>query len=101
MIIKADALAAGTPCILSNLPALKENFHSAAVFVDPKDVEGFAQAILTLLSDPEKCKKLKKRTKTSQTIFLGSSRKARTRSSKRCGQALVHLALTYTHFARS
>lgn len=57
----AEAMAAGLPCILSNLPALKENFHSAAVFVEPKNVDGLAQAIFALLSDPEKRSKLKKR----------------------------------------
>jgi len=60
-LVIAEAMAAGLPCILSNLPALKENFHSAAVFVEPTDVEGFAQAILTLLSNPKKCRELKKR----------------------------------------
>lgn len=60
-LVVAEAMAAGLPCILSNLPALKENFHSAAVFVEPKDVKGLAKAILALLSDPEKCRKLKKR----------------------------------------
>jgi len=60
-LVVAEAMAAGLPCILSNLPALKENFHSAAVFVEPEDVKGFAQAILALLSNPEKCRKLEKR----------------------------------------
>ena len=59
----AEAMAAGLPCILSNLPALKENFHSAAVFVKPNDVEGFAQAILSLSLDPDKCRELKRRGK--------------------------------------
>jgi len=54
----AEAMAAGLPCIISNLPALKENFNSAAVFVEPGDVEGLAQTILALLSDPRKCRKL-------------------------------------------
>ena len=57
----AEAMAAGLPCVLSNLPALKENFDSAAVFVEPEDAEGFAQAILTLLSDPEKCRELREK----------------------------------------
>jgi len=63
-LVVAEAMAAGLPCILSNLPALKENFHSAAVFVEPKDVKGLAQAILALLSDPKKRRKLKKRGQT-------------------------------------
>jgi glycosyltransferase involved in cell wall biosynthesis len=53
-----EAMAAGLPCVLSDLPALKENFRSAAVFVKPRDVEGLAQAILDLLSDAEECGKL-------------------------------------------
>lgn len=39
------AMVAGLPCTVSNLPALKENFHSAAVFVNPIDVESIAQEI--------------------------------------------------------
>lgn len=57
----AEAMAAGLPCILSNLPALKENFHSVGVFVEPKDVEGLVRAILDLLSYPEKCRILGER----------------------------------------
>lgn len=56
----AEAMAIGLPCILSDLPALKENFRSAAVFVKPNDVEGLAQEISALLSDPEKRRKLEK-----------------------------------------
>jgi glycosyltransferase involved in cell wall biosynthesis len=53
-----EAMAAGLPCILSDLPAIKENFHSTAVFVTPGDVGGLAQTVLDLLSDPEKCREL-------------------------------------------
>jgi len=53
-----EAMAVGLPCILSDIPALRENFHSAAVFVEPQNPNQLAQAILTLLSDPEKRKKL-------------------------------------------
>jgi glycosyltransferase involved in cell wall biosynthesis len=53
-----EAMAAGLPCILSDLPAIKENFHSTAVFVTPGDVGGLAQSVLDLLSDPEKCREL-------------------------------------------
>jgi len=53
-----EAMALGLPCILSDLPALKENFHSTAIFVKPRDVDGFAQAIMTLLNDEEKRKRL-------------------------------------------
>ncbi|MDH5483411.1 MAG: glycosyltransferase family 4 protein [Candidatus Bathyarchaeota archaeon] len=57
-LVVVEAMAAGLPCILSNLPALKENFHSTAVFVEPKDVKRLAKAILGLLLDPENCRKL-------------------------------------------
>jgi len=54
----AEAMALGLPCVLSDLPALQENFHSAAIFVKPRDVEGLAEAIIALLTDDEKCKEL-------------------------------------------
>lgn len=59
----AEAMAAGLPCILSNLPALKENFQPAALFVEPENVGELTQAILALLSDPEKHRRLEKRGK--------------------------------------
>lgn len=96
----AEAMAAGLPCILSNLPALKENFHSAAVFVEPKNVEELAQAMLALLSDPEKRRKLKKRGRRLIKRFSWEAvAKKRTRSFRKRGQTLVHLALLCTHFS--
>jgi glycosyltransferase involved in cell wall biosynthesis len=56
-----EAMALGLPCVLSDLPALKENFHSTAVFVKPRDVDGLAQAIMSLLTDDEKRKMLGER----------------------------------------
>jgi len=41
-----------------NIPALRENYGEAAVLVEPKDVEGFADAILQLLKDGEGREKL-------------------------------------------
>ena len=58
-----EAMSVGLPCVLSDLAALRENFLSAAVFVNPKDIQGLAQAILGLLSDPEKCEKLREKGK--------------------------------------
>lgn len=60
-LVVVEAMAAGLPCILSNLPALKENFESTALFVEPDDVAGWAQTILELLSDAEKCTDLSKK----------------------------------------
>jgi glycosyltransferase involved in cell wall biosynthesis len=53
-----EAMALGLPCILSDLPALRENFNSTAIFVKPTDVEGLAQAIINLLADGEERKRL-------------------------------------------
>jgi len=49
-----EAMAAGLPCVLSDLPALRESFAGSAVFIEQNDVEGFAQAILDLLNDHDK-----------------------------------------------
>lgn len=56
-----EAMACGLPCILSDIPALKENFGSAAVFVNPKDINGLASSILTLLFDSQKRNYLSRR----------------------------------------
>jgi glycosyltransferase involved in cell wall biosynthesis len=53
-----EAMAAGLPCILSDLPALRENFNDYAIFVRPNDVKGFAQAALDLLHDHDRFKLL-------------------------------------------
>jgi len=58
-----EAMAAGLPCILSDLPALRENFNDSAIFVKPNDVEGFAQAELALLHDHDRFKLLQKKGK--------------------------------------
>lgn len=60
-LVIVEAMAAGLPCVLSNLPVFKENFHSAAVFVEPNNPKELAKTILALFSDPETCRKLKKR----------------------------------------
>jgi len=46
------------PFAYVNIPALRENYGEAAVLVEPKDVEGFADAILQLLKDGEGREKL-------------------------------------------
>jgi len=56
----AEAMACGLPCIVSDIPALKENYREAAILVRPNDTEGFAQAIMELLRDKERREKLGK-----------------------------------------
>lgn len=58
-----EAMSVGLPCILSDLPALRENFLSAAVFISPEDSQGLAEAVLDLLSDLKKCRTLRERGK--------------------------------------
>ena len=47
-----EAMAAGTPVVCSNRPALVETCGDAAVYVDPTDPVAIARAIDALLSDP-------------------------------------------------
>jgi glycosyltransferase involved in cell wall biosynthesis len=48
-----EAMASGTPTIVSNAPAMMETCGDAAVYVDPKDAAGIARAIDALVADPE------------------------------------------------
>jgi glycosyltransferase involved in cell wall biosynthesis len=57
----AEAMAAGLPCIISDLPALREFYSSAAIFVPPSNVESLSDAVLFLLQHPEKRRELRKR----------------------------------------
>jgi glycosyltransferase involved in cell wall biosynthesis len=57
----AEAMACGLPCVISNIPALRETFNPVAIFVNADDPEAFAHAALTLLSNPEKLSKLSRR----------------------------------------
>jgi glycosyltransferase involved in cell wall biosynthesis len=54
----AEAMACGLPCVISDIPALKENFGEVAILVKPRDIEGFAEAVLSLLINEEKRKSL-------------------------------------------
>lgn len=49
----AEAMACGTPVVLSNTSSLPEVAGDAGLLVDPDDVEGFARAVQSLLTDPE------------------------------------------------
>ena len=49
----AEAMACGLPCVISNIPALRETFDPVAIFVNVDDPEAFAHAALTLI-EPRK-----------------------------------------------
>jgi len=57
----AEAMAAGLPCIVSDLPALRENFGSAAILAKVGDEKGLAQAMLDLMLNPEECEQVRER----------------------------------------
>ncbi|MBU4306151.1 MAG: glycosyltransferase family 4 protein, partial [Candidatus Omnitrophica bacterium] len=48
-----EAMACGTPVVCSNRGSLKEIVGNSAIFRDPSDHEGIADAVLFLMSDPE------------------------------------------------
>ena len=47
-----EAMAQGTPALLSDIPAFREVAGDAAWFVDASDVDGWHRALVTLLGDP-------------------------------------------------
>jgi len=55
-----EAMACGTPVVASNVYALPEVCGDAAEFVDPYSVESIAQAILTIIGDPDRARELRK-----------------------------------------
>lgn len=46
-----EAAAAGCPLILSDIPTFRELWHDVAIFVEPRDEQGFTRAIANLVSD--------------------------------------------------
>ena len=53
-IIVAEGMAAGNAVVASGIPAFLHVLGDAGVIVAPGDVSGLAQAIITLLGDPQK-----------------------------------------------
>jgi glycosyltransferase involved in cell wall biosynthesis len=47
----AEAMSCGLPCIISDLPALRENFAGAAILVSPDNPGALATAISNLIAD--------------------------------------------------
>ncbi len=52
-MVPLEALALGTPSVVSDLPALREALGSAACFADPRDPAGFAAAVVRTCHAPE------------------------------------------------
>lgn len=48
-----EAMACGTPVVASNVGGIPEIYEDAAILVDPSSVEGFAEAILRVLSSSQ------------------------------------------------
>lgn len=48
-----EAASAGCALVLSDIPTFRELWDGAAVFVDPRDADGFAAAIAGVEADPE------------------------------------------------
>ena len=46
-----EAAAAGCALVLSNIPTFRELWDGVAIFVDPTDAEGFADAIAAIVGD--------------------------------------------------
>jgi len=53
-----EAMACGTPVVVSNRGSLPEVVGDAGTLVDPEDVEGIAAGIAALLEDPERQERL-------------------------------------------
>lgn len=49
-----EAALAGCALVLSDLPALRELWEGAALFVDPDDAAGFRRALTALIEDPSR-----------------------------------------------
>lgn len=53
-----EAAQAGCALVLSDIPTLRESWNGAAIFVPPRDSDGFAGAIAALTDDPDRRERL-------------------------------------------
>ena len=56
-----EAMACGTPVISSNAASLPEVVSDAALTIDPTDIDALAQALVEVLSSPERQEDLRQR----------------------------------------
>jgi len=52
-IAVAEAMAAGLPCVVTDVPALREMAEDAALYVRPNSAGALAEAIMSIVKDPE------------------------------------------------
>ena len=64
-----EAMACGTPVIVSNVASLPEVCGSAALYVDPTDIEDIKDKILILLNDEILREELSKKSKAQAALF--------------------------------
>lgn len=53
-----EAALAGCALVLGDIPSLRENWESAAVFIDPRDEDEWRRTLLALSADPARCEEL-------------------------------------------
>lgn len=68
-LVVAEAMAAGLPCVLSDISVFREVFGDSAVLVRPDDPSAFADAILELLFDDKKRTDYTERSKSLAKSF--------------------------------
>lgn len=64
-----EAMACGTPVIVSNTSSLPEVVGDAGVLVDPNDVEAWSAALARVLSDPELHAEMSEKGKRRASLF--------------------------------
>lgn len=64
-----EAMAAGTPVVCSDIPALREIGESAALFCDPKNSQEFAENISKILTDTDLRKELVEKGKNNASKY--------------------------------
>ncbi|HEY8570945.1 glycosyltransferase family 4 protein [Phenylobacterium sp.] len=64
-----EAAQAGCALVLSDIPTFRELWDGAAVFVEPNDPQGFAQAFRELLADPDSAERLGAKARTRAAAY--------------------------------
>ena len=78
-----EAMACGTPVVAGDIPALREVGGDAAVYADPCSPESIAEAMLTVLDNPERAAELRQAGLARAARFTWQATAAATRDSYR------------------